>query len=421
MAKWIVWEEVLLLTLTACFWGAYLQRQTSLVGFGYSRDFLGIYVGARAAATAHGAELYNLSVQRALMDDAIVPYSRPKLMPFIYPAYVALMFRPLGSLPYGTALLAWLSINCATAVWTATRLLCLFGSNLPERLAILGGFFAWVPLQLTLLQGQLGVVATLAIVEAWVELRAGHEWRAGWWLSLGLLKPQLILFPLLVFLIWRCWRTIAAFSLVLAGILGISSAALGFWIPTYVSFLKQCNRLGAEVSLYPEAMQNWRGLVCSILKTDRTATSQSTVLLLTMISVLAVCFICYSRYSPRSIGPESRFLIAPDTEARYATAVLLGVLSSPHLYMHDWVVALPAVFALWFFARELLAKDRSKTPQALALLLLLGFAPMVFFAAQFIGSIVWPPIQFVPVYVAVITGVAILTLGPFKTPAKPTD
>jgi hypothetical protein len=414
LSRWLAWEQALLLALTMCFWGAFLVRQTSVVGFGYSRDFLGVYAGARAVATGRGPQLYDVQVQRALMDTAILPYRRGKLMPFIYPAYVALLFRPLGGLPFGPALLTWLLINLATAAWTATRLSYLFARSLPERLAILVTFFAWVPLQLTLFHGQLGILPTLGIIEALVAVRSGRDWRAGWWLSLGLLKPQLILFPLLVFIIWRRWQTVLAFSIAVAGILGISIAAIGFWVAKYARFLAECARRGPELSVYPGGMQNWRGLVYSLLKTDDGLASRSALLALSFISILMVFLICYQPRSSPSSDQEFRLSAVPHGEARYATAVLLGLLSSPHLYMHDWVVALPAGFVLWCFAREPHSKACSKKFYAAALLWLLGLAPMVFFAAQFIR---WPepqPIQLVPVYVAVLVAVAVVILGSVK-------
>lgn len=417
LARWLVWEQALLLALTACFWGVYLARQTSVVGFGYSRDFLGVYVGARAVATGRGSQLYDVQVQRTLMNSAILPYRRGKLMPFTYPAYVAVLFRPLGGLAFGTALPTWVFINLAMALWIAIRLSYFFSGNLPGRFATLVTFFAWVPLQLTVFHGQLGILPTVGIIQALVSLRSGHDWRAGWWLSLGLLKPQLVLFPLLVFIIWRCWRTVLAFFITLTGILGISIAAIGFWIAKYVHFLAEYNRLGAELSLYPGAMQNWRGLVCSLLKTDHGLAFRSVLLVLSVISILVVIFICFPSSSYRSSNLDLTFSPAPQREARYATAVLLGLLSSPHLYMHDWVVALPAGLVLWSFARESYSNPNSKKCCAVALIWLLGLAPVVFFAAQFWSEL--RPIQLVPVYVAVVVAVAALILGTFRGLPQP--
>jgi hypothetical protein len=209
-----------------------------------------------------------------------------------------------------------------------------------------------------------------------------------------------------------------AFSIALAAILGLSIAAIGFWIEKYVGFLVDYNRLGAELSLYPDAMQNWRGLVCSLLKTDHGVAVRSALLGLSLLSVLVVFLVC-SRSSPRSSTWDSRLVSAPQREARYATAVLLGLLSSPHLYMHDWVVALPAGLVLWSFAREAYSKAFSKRFHATALLWLLGLSPMVFFVAQFIMGRLLQSIQLVPVYMSVVVAVAVLVLHTAKIELQP--
>jgi hypothetical protein len=411
--RWFFLSQALLLALAAWFWGAYLLRQTSVVGFGYTRDFLGIYVGARAVAIGSGSKLYDLQVQRSLMDAAISPYHRGKLMPFIYPAYVAQVLHPLGYLSFRTALLIWVALNFAIAVWLATRLSQLFARSLLQGPAIFVTCFAWMPLQLTLFHGQLGIFPTLAIFQAVLALRSGHEWRAGWWLSAGLLKPQLILFPLLVFIIWRRWRTVLAFVIAVMGLLGISMATTGLWFAEYSRFLAVYNRGGAALSLYPEAMQNWRGLVWSLFKTENGAACWAVLLALTVISILVVVVVCYPRSSTDLSDLQSGRPPGLVWAARYAVAILFGILSSPHLYMHDWVVAMPAGFVLWCFAgQKLSSAEGAKKLLNRALLWLLALAPAIFFATQLIGQSVAWPIQPVPLYMGTMAAVAAACVGP---------
>ncbi|HXY49593.1 MAG TPA: glycosyltransferase family 87 protein [Terriglobales bacterium] len=357
-----------------------------------------------------GGRLYDLEVQRTLMDAAISPYHRGKLMPFIYPAYVAQVLRPLGYLPFRTAFLIWVALNLAIAVWLATRLSRWFAPSPLQRLAVCVTFFAWMPLQLTLFHGQLGILATLAIVQALLALRSGHEWRAGWWLSAGLMKPQLILFPVLVFLIWRRWRTVLAFVIALMGFLGISIAGMGLWFAAYLRFLVEYNRGGAALSLYPEAMQNWRGLVWSLFKTENGAASWAVLLALTVISMLLVVVVCYPRSASHR---QASFLPGLAWDARYAIAILFGLLSSPHLYMHDWVVAMPAGLVLWCFASQQLSSAGSAMKiRNRALLWLLAAAPVIFFAMQLVGQFAAWPIQPVPLYMGTLAVVAVASVGP---------
>jgi hypothetical protein len=403
--RWLIWTQLLVLPLAAYLWGITLTQERNVVSFAFKTDFLGVYIGTHIMATGRGPQLYDLRLQHRVMETVISPYHRDILMPFVYPAYVAVLLRPLGSLSLESAYLVWLWINLAAAVWTAIRIAAWFASSLPERLAVYLTFFAWVPLQLSLWHGQLGILPALGVVQAWFALRSGHEWRAGWWLSLGLLKPQLILFPLLAFTFWRCWRTVLAFSIPVAATLAISVFSSGFWIGNYLRFLTEYNRRGAELSLYPSAMQNWRGLVSSFFTTDHGPAVFICLLLLTLASIVAVFRICNP---PRSSRSSVSFLPELQGEARYATAVLLGLLSSPHLYMHDWVVALPMGIILWCFARAADRSGSTKSWSVPVLIWLLALAPMVFFVAQFGG---WLRIRTIPIYMATLVAMAVMTLG----------
>lgn len=417
LGRWLRWEHSIVLGLAIGFWGACLLPQKGVVSYGYRTDFLGIYVGARAVAIGDPSSLYEVQAQRRLMDAAILPYHRARLMAFIYPAYVAVLFRPLGALAFATALRVWLLTNLAIAVWTAGRIAFLLAGGTLARIAIFIAFFAWVPLQLTLFQGQLGILPTLGVLEALMALRSGHEWRAGVWLSLGLVKPQLILFPLLVLVIWGRWRSVAAFVLALAGIVGGSIAVVGAWILKYLHFLAEYNRRAADLSLYPGAMQNWRGLVYAIFGTDESLASRAVLVFLTLLSILVVIGLCYVPASRRAIQPDSRFSLSFQDEGSYAIAVLLGLLSSPHLYMHDWVVAFPAGLVLWSIARKLYSERTPKKFHSGTLLWLLGMAPAVFLAGQF-GWSSLTSVQLVPLYAISLATLAAAMLASLRTESR---
>ena len=406
-ARWLGWSLAALLIMTVTFWGALLLRQTSVISYAYNRDFSSVYVGARAVAEGHGAELYNLELQRRLMDAAILPYHRSNMLPFIYPAYVAVLLSPLGAISLGKAFLVWAGINFLAAGWTATRLIRHSAGPVRQNLALLVTFFAWLPLQLTLSHGQFGLISVVAFTEALIALRVGKQWHAGGWLTLGLMKPQLLVFPLLALLLWGFWRTLLAFASASLVVIGISFAKLGYWIPVYLCFIANFNQKGGEVSLYPVAMQNWRGLIYALLKTDTSLAAYWLLAVLSVGSLIAMVLICYQ---PRSSRENIRFRPPLHWEARFAIAILLGILSSPYLYLHDWVIALPAAFVLFAFIRDLPALPGNRHGSSVALGWLLGLAPFVCVAVQF-G--IWPtssPVQLLPWYMGVLVVTAILTV-----------
>jgi hypothetical protein len=367
-------------------WGAFLSRQTSLLAYSYRYDFLCGYVGARAVVTGNSGKLYDLSEQHLLSDAAIAPYQRPRLLPFVYPAYVALLLAPLGWLSYSHAFLLWDSINLALALILSVRLSRL-GSHKREKMAFFFGAWTAMPLLLTLLHAQFGLLPALGLGEALLALRAGKSARAGAWLLLGLIKPQLILAPVFALLCWRCWRALGAFIAGTCLLAAASFVALGFWISAYLRLLADFERLGPQLSLYPGAMQNWRGAAWVAFGPHGTVFT----LLLTGISILLILLLVWRR---------------SHWELRLPAVVLLGLLISPHLYLHDLVFAIPAGIFLYLGLRS------NRTIAALFMRGALALAPVVFFLAQ-TGT--FGPVQIAPWY---LIAVVLLTIAVVRGKAE---
>ena len=392
-----------LFLLTAVYWTIYLARQPSFAAYAYRTDFLGIYVGARSLATGHGAQLYDLGQQRLQMDQAVQPYHRGNLMAFIYPAYVAVLLRPIGALSFGHAVVVLLALNSLIALWIAWLLATRFLRSSRDRIALLLAYFAFVPLQLTLLQSQFGLLPALGVLQAILALRAQRHARAGCWLLVGLLKPQLILFPLFALLLWRCWSALLSFLAGLAAVLGLSFATVGWWIPTYLAFLRAYNRGGAGVSLFPIAMQNWRGLAYAIFRNESSPAFLTFLVTLTVLSLAAVVLVC-RRVTLRGAEPSPARL---SWEPRFAVAVLLGILSSPHLYMHDWIVFVPAGILMWLWVGEQRAPGDGVWR---GFRVLLAASPFVVWFGQFVLGPASGFVQVVPCWMGLLATTACVSI-----------
>lgn len=414
VARLVVASYAVLLVVTLAFWFLHIAGQTSLVGYAHRTDFLAVYVGARTVATGHAAQLYDVGMQRSQMNQAIVPYHRGNLMAFVYPGYVAVLLAPLGALSFSHAVLVFLAVNSVVVLWMAFRVATRFSDSPRDRLVLLMPIFAFVPLQLSLLQNQLGLVPTLGILEGVLALRSDRPARAGWWLLIGLVKPQLIAFPLLALLFWRCWSALVTFFVGFAAVLGLSIATLGWWIPRYMAFLREYSRSGAGMSLFPIAMQNWRGLGYALLQNESSMTFRLLLLGLTGLSVTAVVVLCR-----RTASSFRQPATAPRTflwEACFAVVTLLGILSSPHLYMHDWVVFVPAGVLLWSWIRHL-PGHLDHSPRTV--LGLLAACPFVFWFSQFVA---WPPessIQLVPWYMGFMAIAAFVSIQEESKASQP--
>lgn len=393
----------LLFAAMLVFWSAYIAHQPSLLGYAYRTDFLGIYVGAHSVVSGHGSQVYDLDVQRSEMNQAVLPYHRSPLMAFIYPAYVAVLISPLGFLPFVQAVIVMLGLNGLIAMRIAWILGTRFSDSPRERLTLLFAFLGFVPLHLTLLQNQLGLFPALGILEAALALHNRRPVKAGCWLLLGILKPQLILFPLLALILWRCWRTLVPFFLGCAAVFAVSVSVTGWWVPTYLAFLRAYNRAGPSMSLYPEAMHNWRGLASVVFRMAHPMASRMLIVALTLLSILATAILC--RYFEGKASPGTG---TEAWEPRFALVVLLGILSSPHLYLHDWVVFVPAAVLLQRWARSSHVVNGSGLRRAF--FWLLAGSPFVFAFSHFIG---WSPgglIQWVPWYMGALACVGLILL-----------
>ena len=393
----------LLFAAMLAFWSGYIAHQSSLLGYAYRTDFLGIYVGAHTVASGHGPELYDLDLQRSEMNQAVLPYQRGALMAFIYPAYVAVLLGPIGFLPFIQAVIVTLTVNVMIAMRIAWILGTRFSGSRRERLTLLFAFLGFVPLHLTLLQNQLGLFPALGILEAALALHDRKPAKAGCWLLLGILKPQLILFPLLALILWRCWRTLLPFVLGCAAVLAVSLSISGWWVPDYLSFLHAYNRAGPAMSLYPQAMHNWRGLASVLFRMAHPVESRTLIFVLTLLSILATVILC------RYLGGDTRLGAGSEAwEPRFALVVLLGILASPHLYLHDWIVFVPAAVLLQRWARSFRVVNRDGLRRAF--FWLLAGAPFLFTFSHFIG---WSPggvIQWVPWYMGAMACVGLFML-----------
>lgn len=406
LPRWLPWSHGLILALTVAFWGMFLFKAEPL-GYVYKRDFLSVYIGARTVANDMASRLYDTQLQWELTNAAIFPYHRSTLLPFIYPAYVAVLLAPLGKVSLVKAFFIWTGINFLSTCWLIRRLMQYPRMFPAQRTAFLITFLAWVPLQLTLSHGQMGLICALAVSETMIALEVRKEWKAGCWLALGLIKPQLIALPLLALLLFRCWRAIATFMAALVVLLAVTFGKAGFWIPEYLSFLARFNRSGKEWSLYPLAMQNWRGSVHAMLGTSTSIAAYSLLAVLSLASVLTVVLVCWEPDIRRASLPELPHSPA-DRTARFSIAILIGLLVSPYLYFHDWVVAFPAL-AVLFLATVEWSRLRDRYQWlATAILWLIALSPFVCFAVQF-G--IWPSIthiQLVPWYMGLLTGLAVV-------------
>ena len=203
-------------------------------------DFTSFYSAGVLLREGHGDQLYNgyaqQQVQQQFANDSDI---RRGPLPYIHPAYEALLFAPLTLLTYQAAFLVWEGLNLALLVAIAV----LLRRSLPSLQPVPGwewvlGLLAFFPVFANFLQGQDAVLLLFVFVLCFRALESNSELIAGLWLGLGVFRFHLLI-PLVVILaLWRRRKMVAGFA-VTSSAAAVASLAIVGWhgamqYPAYV-------------------------------------------------------------------------------------------------------------------------------------------------------------------------------------------
>lgn len=345
-------------------------KDSDLILKGYP-DFTGLYVAGQIVKGGEGNRLYDLHLQYRLQQ-ALAPQVsiRHGALPYVHPPFEALLFAPLGFLPYLMAYLVWNGVSLAILAWAMAML----RPHLPLRqdsnlgLGVLVSI-AYFPVFICLLQGQDMLLMLSAIAGAYISFEAGNDFRAGCWLGLGLFRPQLILPFFLIVLLGQLgrsrWRKSAMLSAGLALVAVLECAAslavsgwTGFlYYPKYVWMLEMNRGHGAIV---PEDMPNVRGLVATFLPDGGRAALICVVSASIVILILAGLVFRHA-HRRDNVG------------LAFSVALVATILTSYHALMYDLALLLWASFFVLSYLRK-----TAKKSDATSLWLVLGPVGLLF-------------------------------------------
>src|SRR6185312_13312981 len=140
-------------------------------------DFRQLYAAGYMVRTGHASELYDARAQQQFQNALVGNDERA--LPFIRPAYQALLFVPFSLLPYRSAYLAFLAVNLALLA-LAFRALRSHMSHLMRvwRFLPVFLFLVFYPISLALMQGQDSILLLLLLAGALAAVEGGQELRA---------------------------------------------------------------------------------------------------------------------------------------------------------------------------------------------------------------------------------------------------
>jgi Glycosyltransferase family 87 len=329
-------------------------------------DFLAQYTAGQMLLNSQGRDLYNLELQKqtqgrilATLDSDVA--FKGGLLPFIHPPFVALAYFPLADLSYLAALLTWTvgSLICFTiGVWNLARYYELNEEPDFELVMVLCAVF--LPVVATVLQGQITSVAFVCLVLTFLEFKRGREFRAGIWLSLVLVKFQVLPVPLFVLLVKRRWRALLGFlaggsPLVLISLLVVGTQ--GCW-----TYLKLLSEMPTWVDLYglsPAIAQCIRGQMFQLFHGWWPGLVVPLTILFDVVLVIILL-----RFWRDEWNPNGHLF-----DVKFAVMIIVAVLVAPHVNFHDLAfLLLPALVLYSHTGRRGLALQQNRVRLALFLL-----------------------------------------------------
>ena len=306
------------LVLVAVLMSAWIALGIMVKPASLSHDFLSLYTGGSLARDGQFTQLHSLDVQLA-RERAIVPQAKV-LVPFIRPAFNAVLLAPLALLDYRTAFLLWTivqwAILCACWWWGWKR----FGPD-----ALLWGALS-LPAGIGIAHGQDAPVLLAIMIAGYHLSERGKQGWAGLVWSLALFKFNLLLGLPLAMIAARRWRMLGGFA---GGgaVLALISLALGGVQDARNYFAMLTDKRIERLSPTPEFMMNLQGIAANLGIPD------VTFLVAGVVAVLALLACALHN------APLWRW---------FSSALIAGMLLSPHTYGYDATALLLAVWLVVF-------------------------------------------------------------------------
>jgi alpha-1,2-mannosyltransferase len=292
-------------------------------------DFLHHYVLGTLALENRGDLLYDMDAQAKVAAQRVPAAGRLVFLP-LYGPQVSLFFAPLAGLPYGCALVLWLTGNtalyalCCYALWRTSPSLRTYRGI---TFILAAAYPAFVHL---ILWGQNSALALVCFTVAYLALRSQKFFWAG--LAIGCLafKPQLAVAALVIFLWTRQWKVLsgiaaATTSQLLIGWLYYGTAVM----KDYAFRLLHVTEVYALLEPRPYQMHSLTSFWAALIPWPTVAFAFYVV---TGVAVLTVSVRYWRSSAPLNL--------------RYSVMLVATVLVSPHLTVYDLVILAPAFLLL---------------------------------------------------------------------------
>lgn len=304
-------------------------------------DFLVFFSASHLLVTGNPAALYDAAALLAAQQDALNDHAMVRqAMPFLNPPHTALLFIPFAALPYPEAALAWAAAQVGLLAWIVSRSLQAARHwDARERWFLTAAILAFPPVFISIALGNCSLLMVVCLWMFYHALRAEQPGRAGLWLALGALKPQMWVLMVVLLIATRQWRVLGtAAGLGLgAGFLTTVITGPHIWVDWLQSLARNLHTGEGAARMY-----NIKGLLTGILG-DSAFTFTETVSWFALLGAILLTAWLWRR-------PE---LDHGGFDARFALTATLALLVSPHANPHDgaWLIV-PATLTYGLLRRS---------------------------------------------------------------------
>ena len=370
------------------FWTWVFNVRTFLAGHA---DFRQLFAAACMVRTGHARELYDYSAQFYYQNFFVSKTA--VALPFIRPAYEALLFIPFTFVSYRAAYLGLIAANllllalCYVLLRPKMNNLEIVYRWLPAAI-----FLGYLPVAAALIQGQDSILFLTLLCLAAHALDRHADFTAGVLVGIGLFKPQIAIPIAVLFLAWRRWRFAAGFATAAAWVTTISIWLTG-WHQSkllartlFSAGITQPSGNNFQFPVRVEMMANLHGLLYGLAP----ARWQSWVPLMSVagsvVTLLVVAF----------IGRRKKCC-----SDALVLAIAASAFASHYLFMHDMTVLLLALVVTLnrFLPAEQTGDRRGRSVARTSALLFvapvsMSFIPSHFYlagltSAAFLAALLW--------------------------------
>ena len=224
------------------------QGQPLRDGFGnkLGLDFIAFYIAGRSVLEDSGQNLYDLEWQRSTQQK-VLNYDQTSFTPFINPPYATAIYALFSHDSYRLSYGLWVLTSFLLLLLSCTLLARnLLNRSRQSAFRFIYFSLAFFPTYLWFFYGQATGFLLLILSAAFVLLRQGKDFRAGFVLGLLAFKPQIALCLLLPIIIKRRYRAMAG-----------GLFALSLWaIIAYCFFYQQMIEFWAFKAVLPAILVN---------------------------------------------------------------------------------------------------------------------------------------------------------------------